>query len=78
YHPVPGDHGAHGSFDDRAKDRSWEFRAESHAKTVATALTLGLGIAGFAWKRLSARASPAKKLAHGFKSVKKEVLRKAA
>jgi len=78
YHPVPGDHGAHGSFDGRAKDRSWEFRAEAHAKTVATALTIGLGIAGFAWKRLSARPSPAKKIAHGLKSAQKEVRRKVA
>jgi hypothetical protein len=23
--PLPGDHGAHGDFDDRAKDRAWRF-----------------------------------------------------
>ncbi len=81
YHPVPGDHGAHGAFDNRSKNRSWEFWAEAHAKTVATALTIGIGIAGFAWKRLSA-PSPAKKVAHGFKQMtkeaKKEVLRRVA
>ncbi|HEX4036444.1 MAG TPA: SDR family oxidoreductase [Acidobacteriaceae bacterium] len=78
YHSVPGDHGAHGSFDDRAKDRSWEFRAEAHARTVATALTIGLGIAGFAWKRFSARPSAAKKIAQGRREEKKEVTRRAA
>lgn len=76
--PVPGDHGAHGAFDDRSKDRSWEFWGEAHVKTVATALALGLGIAGFAWKRLRQRSSPAKRVARGFREVKKEISRKAA
>jgi hypothetical protein len=40
---VPGDHGAHGSFDQRARNRSWEFLAESHVKTLGVALGVGVG-----------------------------------
>jgi NAD(P)-dependent dehydrogenase (short-subunit alcohol dehydrogenase family) len=78
YQAVPGDHGAHGDFDNRAKDRSWEFWAEAHVKTVATAVGIGLGIAGYTWNRLSRRSTPAKKVAHGFKVVEKETLRRIA
>ena len=41
YDPVPGDHGAHGRFDDRALDRSLEWSIAKH-KYVA----LGLGALG--------------------------------
>ena len=47
YQPLPGDHGAHGAFDERAKNRSAEAWAEEHAGKLA--LALGLGIAGAAW-----------------------------
>lgn len=30
WHPVPGDHGSHGRFDARARDRSYEAWAETH------------------------------------------------
>ena len=40
--PVPGDHGAHGDFDDRAQERSLELWAETHWKWLALA---GLGAA---------------------------------
>lgn len=43
FHPVPGDHGAHGAFGDRASNCSWEFWAESHACWVAAALAIGIG-----------------------------------
>lgn len=46
--PVSGDHGAHGTFDDRAHSRSLELWAETHAKWLAIAA--GLGIAGAALK----------------------------
>lgn len=52
YQPVPGDHGAHGSFDQRARNRSWEFLAESHVKTLGVALGVGVGLAGLLWTRL--------------------------
>lgn len=48
FHPVPGDRGAHGAFDDRARGSSWEFWAESHVKWLAASacLAVALGIAG--------------------------------
>jgi NAD(P)-dependent dehydrogenase (short-subunit alcohol dehydrogenase family) len=46
FHPVPGDHGAHGAFDEKARSRSWEFWAESHVGSLAAAAALAvLGIA---------------------------------
>jgi NAD(P)-dependent dehydrogenase (short-subunit alcohol dehydrogenase family) len=40
FDPVPGDHGAHGRFDDRAKARSWQLWANLHRGWIAG--TLGL------------------------------------
>jgi len=74
YHPVAGDHGAHGSFDDRARTRSWEFWAEAHVKTLATALGVGIGLAGFLWKRLN-RPSPAARV---YREIRKDLYRRAA
>ena len=34
YAPVPGDHGAHGRFDDRAKPVSWHYRYTTHRAWV--------------------------------------------
>lgn len=48
YQPLPGDHGAHGSFDSRAKKESWEFWAESHTGLLAS--VLGISVAGLLWK----------------------------
>ena len=45
YHPLPGDHGAHGAFDARAKSWSAEAWAEEHACLLGM-LLLGLGAAG--------------------------------
>ena len=39
--PVPGDHGAHGSFDDRAREHSAELWAETHPALLAAA---GVGV----------------------------------
>jgi NAD(P)-dependent dehydrogenase (short-subunit alcohol dehydrogenase family) len=41
--PLPGDHGAHGSFDDRASDYSWELTASKHKHWIWAA---GLALAG--------------------------------
>jgi NAD(P)-dependent dehydrogenase (short-subunit alcohol dehydrogenase family) len=35
WHPVPGDHGAHGAFDDRANDSSAQLWANTHRGAVA-------------------------------------------
>jgi len=48
FHPLPGDHGAHGSFDCRAKNWSAEAFAEEHTGALAAVL-IGLGIAGAAF-----------------------------
>jgi len=45
WEPVPGDHGAHGVFDDRAKDRSWQLWATTHRGWLVLA---GAGIASAA------------------------------
>jgi NADP-dependent 3-hydroxy acid dehydrogenase YdfG len=52
YQPVGGDHGAHGSFDDRAKNQSWEFWAEAHVKGLAVAVGVGAGLLGLLWAGL--------------------------
>jgi hypothetical protein len=43
---VPGDHGAHGRFDDRAHPRSLQLWATTHRGTVAG--LAGAGLAGLA------------------------------
>ena len=40
YDPLPGDHGAHGAFSDRAQARSIELGAETHIKSMALAAGL--------------------------------------
>lgn len=47
YHPLPGDHGSHGGFDDRARDWSVEAWLEEHRWHCAVAL---LGLTGLALK----------------------------
>ena len=43
--PGGGDHGAHGVFDDRARDSSWQLWASTHRGTLALAGTAAVGIA---------------------------------
>ena len=50
--PVDGDHGAHGTFDARATDRSAELWATMHGREIALSL---LGIAGIAGMLFSRR-----------------------
>jgi len=52
FHPVSGDHGAHGTFGERARTRSWEFWAESHR--IWLAASLGLATIGVALTRFIA------------------------
>ena len=35
WEPVPGDQGAHGVFDDRSKETSWQLWANMHSRTLA-------------------------------------------
>ena len=45
YEPLPGDHGAHGAFDNRAHNFSLELWAETHVKLLAIAGGLGFASA---------------------------------
>ena len=53
WEPLPGDHGAHGDFDDRAIDHSVQVWATRHRKTIAVAGAglAGLAAAAFAWRQ---------------------------
>ncbi|HEX8962530.1 MAG TPA: SDR family oxidoreductase, partial [Rhodocyclaceae bacterium] len=49
YHPVPGDHGAHGRFDRRATSSAWEVALATHRWKIAgvvAAAALGFLLAG--------------------------------
>ena len=48
FEPVPGDHGAHGRFDERSRPRSPLLWASEHRGWIAGGLALALGAAGFA------------------------------
>ena len=45
FEPLPGDYGAHGRFDDRAVDTSFQLRANRHRAGSFGAAGLALGIA---------------------------------
>ena len=44
WHPVPGDHGAHGSFGDRATDYSPQLWAAMHRGAITLGALLGVGV----------------------------------
>jgi NAD(P)-dependent dehydrogenase (short-subunit alcohol dehydrogenase family) len=46
FEPVPGDHGAHGRFDARAKDESWQLVANMHPGRIAAAVAGLLALIG--------------------------------
>jgi NAD(P)-dependent dehydrogenase (short-subunit alcohol dehydrogenase family) len=50
WEPVPGDHGAHGVFDDRSSDHSLQLWANTHRGLLALA---GLGVAGVIYAAFS-------------------------
>lgn len=43
-HPVPGDHGAHGVFDDRAQNYSWQFWLSKNRRAIALAGAAGVAL----------------------------------
>ena len=49
--PVPGDHGAHGRFDDRAHGRSLQLAVTTHRGWLAAAAVGLAGLAGLGWAR---------------------------
>ena len=52
WHPVAGDHGAHGTFDDQARSYSMQLWADMHRNLLAL---IGAGIAGFVGAALFSR-----------------------
>ena len=56
WEPVPGDHGAHGVFDERAKGRSLQLWANLHRGLLALG---GVGLAGALWAAAKRRSPPA-------------------
>ena len=50
WQPVPGDHGAHGPFDDQASRFSWQLWASLHRWQLASVLAAMAGLAaGWTW-----------------------------
>jgi short-subunit dehydrogenase len=65
FDPLPGDHGAHGIFDEQARSSSWEWWLSAHrgvvmAAVVATAATAGLSLAAGLLGRQRGKAATAK------------------
>jgi hypothetical protein len=54
--PVPGDHGAHGAFDDRASYSSSELLLETHPKWLLASAAAGLLAVAFTFWRSSERS----------------------
>lgn len=48
FEPVPGDHGAHGVFDERARDVAPFWLLDRNRVGIATAATVGAGVAAVA------------------------------
>jgi hypothetical protein len=44
WHPLPGDHGAHGRFDAQAHEHSPQLWATTHARGLALAAVAGMGL----------------------------------
>jgi len=65
YEPVAGDHGAHGSFDDRASYHSSELWLETHVGLLAIAA--GLGFATAAIKSFGGKRKPGRSVARKLK-----------
>ncbi|WP_226008134.1 SDR family oxidoreductase [Natrinema salinisoli] len=45
YEPVSGDHGAHGPYDERARDRSYQLQASMHRRVLALIVVLATAVA---------------------------------
>lgn len=55
FHPVPGNYGAHGAFDARARNRSWEVFTSRHRNALWAAVAVGAVMTlDLLWRRRSA------------------------
>ena len=55
WHPLPGDHGAHGPFDARSRTFSWQLWATTHRAAIAA---IAAAAAGVLWTVHSGRGRP--------------------
>jgi hypothetical protein len=80
WNPLPGDHGAHGRFSDRAIDHSWQLWLTEHRDQLALAggALLGLGIAALAGAFSGGDGSKARRLSRAAGSVAKNAAGSAA
>lgn len=63
WEPVPGDHGAHGSFDTQASGHSFALWARTHGSSLLLSLTVaGLGIAAIAAAALGGKDDSAERI----------------
>jgi hypothetical protein len=59
YEPVPGDHGAHGRFDDRARNSSPQLWTDLHRDSLAAFALLGRTIDPFfPWTKRGRKTAP--------------------
>jgi NAD(P)-dependent dehydrogenase (short-subunit alcohol dehydrogenase family) len=56
WEPVPGDHGAHGRFSDRARHQSLQFWVTTHRRLLATAAAT-IGVSAAMWRGFVARGA---------------------
>ncbi|MGE5594928.1 MAG: SDR family oxidoreductase [Hyphomicrobiales bacterium] len=56
--PVPGDHGAHGAFDARARGADWQMTVTKHRGAIATGLATAAGLTGIAMLRARTGRDP--------------------
>jgi hypothetical protein len=69
WEPVPGDHGAHGVFGDRATERSWQLWANKNRALLALAgaAAVGVGAAAFGIARKPRRVPSRARLSRGLR-----------
>ncbi len=77
WEPLPGDHGAHGTFDNRARSHSTELWAETHVNLLGAAALVGFAAAAVS-SFLKPGRSPRRKLHHIWQQGKRQLLRKTA
>ncbi len=78
FEPLPGDYGAHGIFDDRARSSSWQWWLSAHRRTLLTAVTTAAAAAGLSFAttllKRPKRSAPASRTLRGPAGTVKKML----